>query len=1288
MKTIKLFLWVALLALVQGAWAQSYITDVMVVGADDDDDADAYYNYYVSQGWTGIHEDLNNNGGGHYIYLLYKTNNSPGSSGKAINDLFLWVSEHNNAPSSFVHNNHTYYMAGYDGDDTFKEKRGDLNCEAGGYWIHLFYTKDNGDYVRVSSITINNNKSGALGENGGGTPSDLNKDAGGDDIFMHISKSTVDYWINHRSSGYSHRDGETVYIENEAELALLSWDISNGYNTGYTFILNKDLDMSAYLWTPIGNNDRPFRSNFDGKGHTISGLHVYSTGSNNGLFGYVWGRYYTDAEQHLSSGCDYIRNFVLKDAYIEGRHYTAGIVGYFQGEAVLENVVCQADVIGGDYVGGLVGRVLGFSSANPLIPVNRAVIRNCLFLSGKVVGTGERGATIGSIGRDVIHTNIYYADPASDIGGNDMRAYPVTKSVPKGVTFSYTTSGGISYKENDYYPAGKVNFDLKYGVDQIVTVKVNGTEVAGTDGHYSFTIDPSKAASYAISVTVTESPVTGSGTEANPYLIRNEADWDYFANFLNGGQAPNGFSGKYFKLTADIQVSNLMMGTDDNHFKGIFDGDNHTVTVAFGSANNYLNKACGPFYTINGATIKNLMTTGNIYSSARYNGGLACVAVEKPCLIRNCVSSVNIYSNMYDYCGNGGLIGNLDVVRSEDSHATFEGCAFVGSLQGANAYNWGGLVGFLGTYTVLSLATVVFTDCLSAPTAVKMTTNDRYTNGAFCGYLASSPHLVTLSYTNCYYTQPLQTSSEGKQAYIYDKLPASIGEEKTAYGFITAYANGLKCGDSYYSLLDIVALADHADNSTVISQKDGDFVNASISGRTLYTDGNWNTLCLPFNVNKFDGTPLQGATVMTLDVEGEYNGHQTGLKSDGKLYLYFKEVSTIEAGKPYLVKWKDEKSIGVTINSADDWNTFALNVNSGKDSYEGKLVRLGSDIHIVAVVGTAEHPFKGIFDGAGHTLSFSFEDTKNQGTAPFRYISGATIANVRTTGTVKGNRHCSGLVGFANSGTNTIRNCHVDVSVTATDKYVGGVLGHGTSSTTTVADCLFTGSITGPEEANIGIFDAWNNKGSHSVVNCLAAGTYDASAKIAYRNDGAKNCYSKSGRLEDAADASAMTNEDLLAALGAGWEIVNGNVVPKTIAVNITGPVFQEVTIRNVLSDVTSSDFSVTFKGIYDPVEIGDEGDNTKLYFSAGNTLYWPNGAMTFNPFRAYFQLNTTTANARSIVLTFDDDETTNVVLMDNGKWIMDNEAGAWFTLDGRKLQGEPKTKGIYIYKGTKIIKK
>ena len=41
-----------------------------------------------------------------------------------------------------------------------------------------------------------------------------------------------------------------------------------------------------------------------------------------------------------------------------------------------------------------------------------------------------------------------------------------------------------------------------------------------------------------------------------------------------------------------------------------------------------------------------------------------------------------------------------------------------------------------------------------------------------------------------------------------------------------------------------------------------------------------------------------------------------------------------------------------------------------------------------------------------------------------------------------------------------------------------------------------------------------------------------------------------------------------------------------------------------------------------------------------------------------------------------------NATLMDNGQWRMDH----WYTLDGRKLNGEPKVKGIYIKNGKKVI--
>lgn len=79
MKTLRktLLLLFALLAFGQISWAQAFITDVVVIGADDDDDADWYYGSYEYFGWIGTSRDLNDGAGGHYIYLMYKTNNSP-----------------------------------------------------------------------------------------------------------------------------------------------------------------------------------------------------------------------------------------------------------------------------------------------------------------------------------------------------------------------------------------------------------------------------------------------------------------------------------------------------------------------------------------------------------------------------------------------------------------------------------------------------------------------------------------------------------------------------------------------------------------------------------------------------------------------------------------------------------------------------------------------------------------------------------------------------------------------------------------------------------------------------------------------------------------------------------------------------------------------------------------------------------------------------------------------------------------------------------------------------------
>ena len=88
----------------------------------------------------------------------------------------------------------------------------------------------------------------------------------------------------------------------------------------------------------------------------------------------------------------------------------------------------------------------------------------------------------------------------------------------------------------------------------------------------------------------------------------------------------------------------------------------------------------------------------------------------------------------------------------------------------------------------------------------------------------------------------------------------------------------------------------------LLTLKDGQQHNLMLSDRKLFRDGFWNTLCLPFAIANFDNTPLEGATLMELDTEGTYSGHKTGV--DGStLYLYFKEVTSIEADKPYIMKW-------------------------------------------------------------------------------------------------------------------------------------------------------------------------------------------------------------------------------------------------------------------------------------------------------------------------------------------------------------------------------------------------
>ena len=92
-----------------------------------------------------------------------------------------------------------------------------------------------------------------------------------------------------------------------------------------------------------------------------------------------------------------------------------------------------------------------------------------------------------------------------------------------------------------------------------------------------------------------------------------------------------------------------------------------------------------------------------------------------------------------------------------------------------------------------------------------------------------------------------------------------------------------------------------ANNDAALAQKNIDYnqiAEVTLKDRTLYKDGDWNTLCLPFSMDaeQIAASPLAGATMMELDAD---NSNLT----DGTLTLNFSNATAIKAATPYIIKW-------------------------------------------------------------------------------------------------------------------------------------------------------------------------------------------------------------------------------------------------------------------------------------------------------------------------------------------------------------------------------------------------
>ena len=231
---------------------------------------------------------------------------------------------------------------------------------------------------------------------------------------LNASAASGDNWANFAASGYAGgdgSDGNPYRISTAGQLAFLAKEVNSGTNYyGQSFLLTADLDLSAYQWTPIGaSTDFYFMGNFDGGGHTVSGLTI-GTSSNPaafnraGLFGlYDYGS---------------LTNLTLENAsvYSTSPCSAAGsLVGICEG--MLKNCRASGQVTGlGVSTGGLVGMLYSTmdgcrssvsvsgdkNRVGGIVGINYGTVQNCS-VTGSVSGginnsdNSEQANSVGGI---------------------------------------------------------------------------------------------------------------------------------------------------------------------------------------------------------------------------------------------------------------------------------------------------------------------------------------------------------------------------------------------------------------------------------------------------------------------------------------------------------------------------------------------------------------------------------------------------------------------------------------------------------------------------------------------------------------------------------------------------------------------------------------------------------------------------------------------------------------------------------------------------------------------------
>lgn len=727
-------------------------------------------------------------------------------------------------------------------------------------------------------------------------------------VMLTIFSMPASLWAQSIFGGGSGTETDPYIISSIEHFDQFASNVNSGNNyTKVYFRLDSDLDYSGRTYTPVGGYAGNatstgyyyFEGTFDGNGHKIKNV-VINTPTNNfvGLFGTI-------------SSYTCIKNLTLGEgSIIKGNKFVGGIAGfgfgyYAYNDRGIRNCVVEegVSISANSDVGGIIGITEGYMTG-------------CLSLADISATTDEYvGGIVGDLATNLQPDNCYYVSniitagiggaTAAEAGDTDgaRRAYALCE-MGDGLTID--DGNVICYNNIMYGPHGGM-----------ISLKINGLAI---EFDAPDTLTPFNA---------TSNPVwTGTGVETDPYTVKNTSGLNLLSVMVNKGFT---YENKYFLQTADIDYYNGLTWIsfepigNDNAFKGTYDGGSYRIKNI-----NYFNSGrnnVGLFGHTDCCTIKNVVLMGTRFNGKDNVGSIA--GYVEGGNISNCVVA-NINYNIANVSGDynvGGIVGK-SISRLKATHdflnpmieirSYISDCLFMGEVYNYNNYPYtGSIIG----YDTSQKSNNYYTGNSSGVKGIGGYDGNSYdTDGkAMYGYSVRLDGNGTLAlaevqnkkgvefdgvvYAGANQSVFLDINPQVKYGYETGSITADAGtlaEEGNMWKLAMPESNVvISVSDVYLAFLD--ESEDENYNTGLLADNlDAGPINVMLKGRTLYRDGHWNTLMLPFSLTTIEDTPLEGAEIRTL-TEG------SGMYDNGTLTLNFTQPQTnIAAQTAYIVRWNEQ----------------------------------------------------------------------------------------------------------------------------------------------------------------------------------------------------------------------------------------------------------------------------------------------------------------------------------------------------------------------------------------------